>query len=508
MAINLIQVNQKIFSIYIDGSMKKISKHKFSPIAGKILWNSYKKFLKDIHLTNFNIMKIRVDLNTDLACEFDYFVNWERYSQQIDNGKIENSLIEDIVYEVEVLLINIPDSYSIGQYDVAIDIPPSGLFIHFILPENRLENVQFLSEGILFKHSPELNSYSFLNFSGRLRCHITGDITTSTDTFTSEVNISQIDGQSDELTEALYYYLISEFGGKRAERIIQKHEKTLEEQGVGLEQLLFYEYCTGEDVQEKLDSGLQKELFQSMQFVSEMLNEFRIDTEFDQTAALSISTGLDGITLVNRFATVFRDMFNSAYPIDAEEQIKLEITEGALEGIIKASIRRAAMAVTKPKTEISTDTQKNFIKLVPGLKRGIKQNNVILYNDSAGHRHIFNDIRNAPFDFLYFLAWKKLGGTDPGLKTTHSVSDEEIQDVCPHYKRLNRYATGWIKVYMTQERPLKSRSDMKSQINQYFTQWYRDGIIELTPKEEFQIIPEMGIELVPYDNEEYLKWLE
>ena len=488
--------------------MKKISNHKFSPIAGKILWNSYKNFLKAIHVTNFSTMKIRVDLNTDLACEFDYFVNWERYSQQIDNEKIENSLIEDIVYEVETRLITIPDSYSIGQYDVTIDIPPSGLYMHFILPEYRLENVLFLSEGILFKHNPELNNYSFLNFTGRLKCHITGDITTSTDTFTSEMNISQLDSHSDELSEALYYYLISEFGGKRAERILTKHEKILEEHGVGLEQILFYEYCTGEDVQVKLDSGLHKELFQSIEFIGEMLNEFRNDTEFDQTAVLSISLGLDGITLVNRFATVFRDIFNSAYPIDAEEQIKLDITEGALESIIKASIRKAAMAVTSPKTKIKTDTQKNFLKLIPGLKRGIKQNNIILYNDSIGHRHVFNDIRNAPFDFLYYLAWKKLEGTSPGLKTTHSVADEEIQAVCPHYKQLNRYSTGWINVSMTQERPLKYRSDMKSQINQYFAQWCRDGIIELTPKEEFLIIPDLAIELVQYNNEEYLKWIE
>lgn len=486
----------------------KISTEELLPLFEKIIKNSYLKFVTELHITNYNTLKVRVDLNYDLACEFVYFVNWERYFQQLNNGKIINSLFEDIISEQSTTLINITDSYRTGQYDFTFEIPACGVFQHFMLQKFCLENTSFLSEGIMFKHLPDLNCYTYLNYSNRHKCHIKADISEQNNGSLEDINVSLGNKNAEELKDKFYDYLMEEFAGTRYYKMVSDHRHYLEKQSVELDTLLFYNYCTGDSMEKELNDGLTKELEKSLMIINDIIDNPFVENEVYQTIESALFIGTDGIPLINKFVLTLRKLFNEVYPSDLDEQIRLNSQEGALENLVKITIDKASREVTNENSIDNSNNKKNSIRLIPGFRHGNIQKNKVLYFDGNSLEHELPFIRNAPFDFLYYLSWLKNNGSNSGLNSTHSLTPDEIKSVCPDYTKLNRYLTGWVNVIMGQERPLKFRSEMKAEINKHFKDWFRNGIIQISPREEYVITPEIEIDLLPYDNDEYMSWID
>lgn len=490
-----------------DKTMKAKDKNCL-PLTSKVLWNSYLKFVKDLHITKYSSLILRVDLNTELACEFTYFVNWERYVQRLVCDKINYPEYEEFIYEEGSEMVDIRGSYSSGQYDFSHQVPPGGVYLHFVLPSYSLDKIQFLSEGVLFKHLPELNCYSYLNFTGRLKCHITADIIAGQLNSEDDVNVSLGNSTNEQMYDKFMNYLMTEFAGNTFNDFITKYSDFIDSKSIGFEELLFYQYITGENMFQDFSDKSLIDIENSIKLIDQIVDNVFNETEFTENLTSSISVAMDGVEILNNYALELRKSFEQEYPTDIGERLKIDATEGALGTIVKTCIQKAANIVTQEKPKGQVSSFKNTLRLIPGARHGNRQINIALFYDESGREHVIRTLRNAPFDFLYYLSSRKLNYDNRGLKTTHSLTKYEIESVCPSYSQLNRYLTGWVNVIMDQDRPLKPRSEMKSEVNRHFNEWFRGGIIELSPNEEFSIKPDIELKLIPYKNTEFLKWLD
>ncbi|MBT7021986.1 MAG: hypothetical protein HN967_12680 [Candidatus Marinimicrobia bacterium] len=481
-----------------------ISKKELRTLLGDAYFNSYLKFINELYISSFNKLKFRVDLNFDIACNFDYFVSWEKYSRQLKHGWKFSNIWEDIFTEENVGIKSIMDEYKLGQYDNTIELPLGGIYVHFIIEPYSLENIYFLTEGILHSYLPEFNCYTFINYSGRNKIHITADIVSKN--YRVDESIDSL--PDDKYSENFIRFLIRYHSGEKYENLKSNYPKFLEDNSISIEELSIFEYCTGIIAEDELNKGPQSALIKSMEIFSDILESHFNEDELTKTSYEALSIGTDGIIFINKFALICREIFSQNFPNSTEDRMNLYSQEGKLEEIVQATIQNAFIQIVDQYSKDDPKGKKNCIILIPGLRYNNRQINIIIYYDDSGNEHVLQSMRNASFDFLYYLAWLSNSNSTIGLKSTHSLSTEEIQSFCPEYVKFNRFMTGWVKVIMGQERPLKSRSDMKAEINKYFKRWFKNGIIEITPREEFVILSGPRIELLEYGNDDYLKWIE
>lgn len=133
----------------------------------------------------------------------------------------------------------------------------------------------------------------------------------------------------------------------------------------------------------------------------------------------------------------------------------------------------------------------NHIALIPKEHIGKRHQNIIVWFDDKGIVSVKTNVRNDPFDFIYYLAWLRQNGQKDGLYYGKEMSEEDKNSIIPGYEKYlspKRFIADW-----TTSKGGNYRSKKMSLINGYLNV----ELIEWNGS-HFKFSDKIEVELKPY----------